>query len=115
MRLAFSRVVVTLFSGSAVQRFSAAARAVLTVPAAQRSMVACGDRGGRGRPMTSPTLDPGLDDLRTRVSGTVTGPGDPGYDEARAIWNGMIDRRPAAVARAAGTDDVAPPSASPGS
>src|SRR4051794_13392533 len=58
--------------------------------------------------MTASALRPELDDLRTRVSGTVTGPEDPGYDEARAIWNGMIDRRPWAVVRAAGVSDVAP-------
>jgi FAD/FMN-containing dehydrogenase len=38
----------------------------------------------------------------------VTGQEDPGYDEARAVWNGMTDRRPWAVVRVAGVDDVAP-------
>jgi FAD/FMN-containing dehydrogenase len=40
-------------------------------------------------------------------TGRVVEPGDAGYDEARAGWNGAIDRRPAAVAFAADADDVA--------
>ena len=39
--------------------------------------------------------------------GALIEPGDPGYDEARAVYNGMIDRRPVLVARCAGSDDVA--------
>ena len=49
-----------------------------------------------------------LDRLRADIRGTVTAEGEPGYDEARRVWNGMIDRRPVAVVRAASTDDVAP-------
>jgi FAD/FMN-containing dehydrogenase len=38
--------------------------------------------------------------------GAVVGAGDPGYDEARAIFNAMYDRRPALIARCGGTADV---------
>lgn len=38
--------------------------------------------------------------------GEIILPGSAGYDAARIVWNGMIDRRPAAVARAAGVEDV---------
>jgi FAD/FMN-containing dehydrogenase len=33
-------------------------------------------------------------------------PGDPGYDEARVLWNGLFDKKPALIARCTGTDDV---------
>ncbi|HSU08758.1 MAG TPA: FAD-binding oxidoreductase [Pseudonocardia sp.] len=44
--------------------------------------------------------------LRDRMAGQVVTPADAGYDEARAIYNGMIDRRPAAIARCRSVDDV---------
>lgn len=38
---------------------------------------------------------------------TILWPGDHGYDQARRVWNGMIDRRPAAIALCRGPQDVA--------
>ena len=47
-----------------------------------------------------------LDGLKTSIRGPVFVPGDAGYEESRTVWNAMIDRRPAVVARCLGTADV---------
>ncbi|HSE66687.1 MAG TPA: FAD-dependent oxidoreductase, partial [Gemmatimonadales bacterium] len=47
-----------------------------------------------------------LDGLKMRMRGSLLLPGEPGYEDSRTVWNGMIDRRPAAVARCLGTSDV---------
>ena len=44
--------------------------------------------------------------LKASLRGPLLRAGDAGYDEARTIWNGMIDRRPALIARCAGVADV---------
>ncbi len=44
--------------------------------------------------------------LGEQLRGSLCFPGDAGYEDARTIWNAMIDKRPAAVLRAAGTADV---------
>jgi FAD/FMN-containing dehydrogenase len=46
-------------------------------------------------------------ELKRSFSGEVLTAADHGYDEARTIWNAMVDRRPAIIARCANTDDVA--------
>src|SRR3954454_6225330 len=38
--------------------------------------------------------------------GELLGAGDEGYDEARSIWNAMVDKRPGLIAKAADRDDV---------
>jgi FAD/FMN-containing dehydrogenase len=45
--------------------------------------------------------------LAERIAGDVIAPDHPEYETARRVWNGMIDKRPAAIARCAGADDVA--------
>ncbi|MFD4510480.1 FAD-binding oxidoreductase [Streptomyces sp. NPDC058457] len=47
-----------------------------------------------------------LAELREDLGGDVFAPGDPGYDEARAVFNGRIDRYPAVIAQCAGDADV---------
>lgn len=39
--------------------------------------------------------------------GDVLAPDHPDYDDARAVWNGIVDRRPRLIARCSGTADVA--------
>jgi FAD/FMN-containing dehydrogenase len=55
----------------------------------------------------STTRDPAaLDALRTTFRGPLLQPGDTGYEETRQVWNGLIDRRPALIARCTGAADV---------
>jgi FAD/FMN-containing dehydrogenase len=47
-----------------------------------------------------------LGDLRANIRGDLLTPAEPAYDEARKLWNGMIDKRPAAIVRCTGNADV---------
>ncbi|MBZ0173213.1 MAG: FAD-binding oxidoreductase, partial [Phycisphaerales bacterium] len=47
-----------------------------------------------------------LPDLIRRVKGNVVSPSDANYDEVRAIWNAMIDKRPAVIVRCSTADDI---------
>jgi hypothetical protein len=49
---------------------------------------------------------PTLEELRTRVFGQTIAAGDDGYETARKVYNGMIDRRPRVVVRCADVGDV---------
>ncbi len=47
-----------------------------------------------------------IEELRKRHRGTVMTRNDPGYDDARRVWNAMIDKRPALIARCRTAGDV---------
>lgn len=53
------------------------------------------------------TPAPPYHDLASEITGSMIVPGDRLYDETRAVYNAMIDRRPAAIVKCAGTSDVA--------
>jgi FAD/FMN-containing dehydrogenase len=48
----------------------------------------------------------GVDAFAEKLHGSITRPGDADYDETRALYNAMIDKRPALIARCADRDDV---------
>jgi FAD/FMN-containing dehydrogenase len=52
--------------------------------------------------LTSPLLE----ELRSELQGPVIGPADPDFETARKVHNGMIDKRPAVIARCTGVPDV---------
>ena len=56
--------------------------------------------------LDSPLDEPAYETLAREIHGETLRPGDDGYDEARTIWNAMIDRRPAVVVRPTGAADV---------
>src|SRR4051812_50074421 len=75
-------------------------------------------RRGPSRPVPEPFTEErrmstttSLADIARRdlpgLEGGLVGPADPGYDEARAVHNGMIDRRPAVIVRCSRPEDVA--------
>ena len=47
-----------------------------------------------------------VNDLKGRLRGPLLTPADPGFDGARSVWNAMIDRHPALIARCLGVTDV---------
>ena len=57
---------------------------------------------GTGKVLESAAVQAFRDELR----GPLIGPEDANYDETRRVWNGMIDRRPALIARWGGVADV---------
>lgn len=57
-----------------------------------------GDRGLLGEEV--------VEEFKGRLRGQLLQPGDNGYDGARMLWNGMIDKRPALIARCRGAADV---------
>ena len=53
------------------------------------------------------TIDEGqIEQLRRTLAGRVLGPNDAGYEGARAVHNGLIDMRPAVIARCLSPADV---------
>jgi FAD/FMN-containing dehydrogenase len=59
--------------------------------------------------MGAPTVrldEQALGELKQNMQGSILLPNDKGYDDARKVWNGMIDRHPALIVQARGTADV---------
>jgi FAD/FMN-containing dehydrogenase len=64
------------------------------------------DNDRREHEMTTTLDDARVADLSERITGALLRPGDPGYDDARAVHNGLVDRKPALIARCRTADDV---------
>src|SRR2546421_11569712 len=55
---------------------------------------------------TDPLEETVIQDLAARLRGRLLGPGDADYEQVRKVYNGMIDKRPALIARCVDVADV---------
>jgi len=55
---------------------------------------------------TASVPPPAIDELAGRFLGQIITPRDANYDEARSTWNGLIDKRPAVIAKCLGNSDI---------
>lgn len=51
-------------------------------------------------------METAINDLKEKFKGDIILPGDPSYDQARQVWNGLIDKKPAVIVRCSGDADV---------
>ncbi|HNP35975.1 MAG TPA: BBE domain-containing protein [Woeseiaceae bacterium] len=79
---------------------AAGAGGMALIPAPAMSFAQAAASGG-GKPGNAK-----LAPLAELLRGKLITPDNAGYDEARQLWNGMIDKRPAAIARCSGAADV---------
>jgi FAD/FMN-containing dehydrogenase len=61
---------------------------------------------GNANSTPCPDTSSALDELAVEIHGRLVRPDDEAYDERRRVWNGMIDRRPVAIAECSGAADV---------
>src|ERR671911_2989801 len=59
-----------------------------------------------GMPFSGPLDEAAIRELSVSLRGELVRPEDDGYDKVRAVFNGMVDRRPALIVRCAGAADV---------
>src|SRR5512136_1495054 len=64
------------------------------------------DIPGAGKASMKQLQEAEIDEFKAHFRGDLLLPGDAGYDEVRQIWNAMIDRRPALIARCRRPEDV---------
>jgi FAD/FMN-containing dehydrogenase len=65
-----------------------------------------GEQGHWGMPVGKPLEEAVVQEFAANLRGELIRPEDQGYDSTRAVFNGMIDKRPAMIVRCAGTADV---------
>jgi FAD/FMN-containing dehydrogenase len=61
----------------------------------------------RETPQQQPSISSdAIEQIKQQLRGNLLMPEDPGYDDARALWNGMIDKRPALIIQPSGVADI---------
>src|SRR5919199_494288 len=65
-----------------------------------------GEQGHWAMPVSKPLEEVVVQEFAANLRGDLLRPEDDGYDTTRAVFNGMIDKRPAMIVRCAGVSDV---------